>query len=662
MAHVLFLQLPPPRFCFEEPPANIPLAAGFLSTALEDEGPKGITAEILDPSIVDVFADQPLLLEVLKRSPTIVAMTLYVWNVERSLFLASNIKRNSPDTRILVGGPEVTPDNVWLINHPAVDAGVFGEGESRIGPMVAMLFEERSADGLKGFFLKSGGDIHVDRHAAEPWDLFRRPYPYVNGKISPARDGTIFLETVRGCPFRCRYCYYHKAFEGVRAYPSGTVDSVLDFAYQEDSGVEEIYLMDPTFNARKGFRRLLRSMAARREARNIRIHTELRADLLTEADVALLKEAGLASAEVGLQTISPEAIRLAGRRSDPEKVARGVRFLKEASIDVTTGIILGLPGDTPEGFKRTCRWLKQRDAYSVVHPFVLSILPGTDFRATADQLGIKYHPRPPYYALSTATFPAEEFRSALLECEAVFEMELDYVSPPSLVDNGPGLIDDPVDGEYISKWIVDLRTSRWSEVIDEVIRRASDPFTFWFKGRGDEGAMLSILHQFGNANPHACVHVVLDLPEVPSLGFFQEALEAAAFPDHYLNRAYRPLYEEEEIVSLNFWIILPDPGSDDALQRGFRENYETVAGMIWETTGSNVREWPETSSPVLVSGYFSETWKQEERSEMFAALQRFHTDRAEEVFFRDSYLHQQWQREALKILPGQRLSESILST
>ena len=79
---------------------------------------------------MDVFADQGLVLEIVKRQPAIVAMTLYVWNVDRSLFLASNIKKLSPQTRILVGGPEVTPDNAWVMRHPSVDAGVFGEGES----------------------------------------------------------------------------------------------------------------------------------------------------------------------------------------------------------------------------------------------------------------------------------------------------------------------------------------------------------------------------------------------------------------------------------------------------------------------------------------------------------------------------------------------------
>ena len=89
---------------------------------------------MLPTSITDVFADAGLAAAVARRRPALVAMTLYVWNVARSLFLASNIKRHAPGTRVIVGGPEVTPDNAWVVHHPALDAGVFGEGESRHRP------------------------------------------------------------------------------------------------------------------------------------------------------------------------------------------------------------------------------------------------------------------------------------------------------------------------------------------------------------------------------------------------------------------------------------------------------------------------------------------------------------------------------------------------
>ena len=156
MKQVLFVQLPPPRFSFAEPPTNIPLAAGFLAAAIDAASRGSVSVEILASETVDVLGDQALLAKILDRRPAVLAMTLYVWNVTRSLFLAANVKRLLPRTKILVGGPEVTADNAWVMRHPAVDAGVFGEGESRIVSVLQALCSGQDLSGIPGTFCKDG--------------------------------------------------------------------------------------------------------------------------------------------------------------------------------------------------------------------------------------------------------------------------------------------------------------------------------------------------------------------------------------------------------------------------------------------------------------------------------------------------------------------------
>jgi radical SAM superfamily enzyme YgiQ (UPF0313 family) len=658
MNKVLFVQLPPPRFSFPEAPSNIPLAAGFVSAALDATAQGSLSSEILEPQVVDVFADRGLVLEIVKRRPAIVAMTLYVWNVDRSLFLASNIKKRSPRTRILVGGPEVTPDNIWVMRHPAVDAGVFGEGESRIGPLATALLRE-DIPNLTGFFIKTATGLHLDARPNPAWDLSLCRYPYLDRRISPSLDGTLFLETVRGCPFRCRYCYYHKAFRNMRKHPASSIDEVLDFAYSEGSRVSEIYLMDPTFNVGPEFKKLARSMAERRNLRQVALHTELRADLLSPEDVILLKAAGLASAEVGLQSVNPEALKKAGRTGDSERIAQGVALLKKAGIEVTTGIILGLPADTPEGFLATLDWLKRTGAYSVVHPFVLSVLPGTDFRAAAENLGIKFDPRPPYYAISTRTFPEANFKAALLECENTFDMELDYIPPPSLVDQGSRIVTDLGRTPYVSKWIVNLATSHWRDLLSQVVRKATDPFTFWFKGALDERSVVFLMRQFADANPHACVHVALELENLPDLRFFDKALQAASQPNHYINRAHRPLYGQDEIISVNFWIVWPDPGNEQLRDR-ICKDYASVANFVWEICEPDEKGLSESSTPLLFSRSMLEIAGSYEK--VFETLRETHSDRPEEILFRDTSLQEKWDSSIRKVARASRFPEMILTS
>lgn len=633
MGRVIFVQLPPPRFSFQDPPTNIPLGAGFLVSALTLEAKRDLHAEIVEPEIVDVLADSAICKEILRREPAVLAMTLYVWNVERSLFLASNVKRSSPTTKVLVGGPEVTPDNAWVLEHPAVDVAVFGEGESRIGRVLKAANARRGVDSIPGTAAKDRrGVLRLNTESPEPWDLATCSYPYLDGKVRPSRDGTLFLETMRGCPFKCRYCYYHKAFARTRFHPENSLAKVLDFAYGPSSLVREVYLMDPTFNARKGFRKLLRSMERLRGNNDYpRLHTELRADLLDSQDVALFRRAGLASAEIGLQTVNSEVLRAAGRKGDPEKIAHGVDLLKKAGIEVTTGIIVGLPKDTPEGFSRTLRWLKKKEAYTVVHPFVLSVLPGTDFRARSEALGLRYNSRPPYFVRSTPTFPEEELKAALLECEQVFDMEMDYIVPPSLVDSGPEVLSSPESAPYISKWIVRPDNGRWREVVSQVVNNATDPFTLWFRGAYDPEDMLFILREFADANPHAVVHVVLELNEPPPPEFFDIALQRAGNPELFLNRYYEPLYGEGEVININFHVILLAPGSR-IIRRKMLRRYDSIASVIWDSREFREERLDESERPLLISWVMDE---QDRLNRAFGRLKELHGDRPEEVLFRN---------------------------
>ncbi len=662
MKSVLFVQLPPSRFSFEEGPTNIPLAAGFLASALDERSRERFDSEILEPDIVDALADQGLLEEIVRRRPSIVAMTLYVWNVQRSLFLAANIKRRLPGVCVLVGGPEVTSDNLWVLKHPAADAGVFGEGESRIAVVVEALLDGKEPRGIPGIFFKDRLGIHVDSGRSAPWDLASCPYPYLNGKIGPSRDGTLFLETVRGCPFRCRYCYYHKAFTRVRAHPEESVERVLDVAYHSDSGVREIYLMDPTFNARKGFRRLLRSMARRRIRKDVAVHTELRADILSREDALLLKEAGLVSAEVGLQSINAKALRLAGRKGDPEKTARGVGLLKEAAIDVTTGIILGLPGDTPEEFRRTLTWLKTTGAYSVVHPFVLSVLPGTEFRARATAMGLRYDERPPYYVRSTRIFPEGAFRLALAECEQIFDMEIDYVPPPSLVDRGPGVVERPEKAPYISKWILDAARTDASDHSHTVFARATDPFTLWFRGNTSvvpENAIPKLLREFVDLNPHAVLRLIFEFPEPPPVSFLRKALDASASPGLFLNQSYRPLYGEEEVVSPTMTLVLTDPQNHEH-RSGLTEEYESIAEIVWEVGEKVPAGQVQFQPPLLISGPMPGSRRH--RTGLFQALMKMCGHQPDEVRFRDPSFQEVWDTMTGKPTLKGGLAETILLT
>ena len=116
---ILLVQLPVPPPGAQTMEGNVPLAAAFLKLYARRQG------------IGTRFRDRHFSAETrqyARRSrtasgrfasvgPTLVGFTCYVWNIERSLWLAEQIKRARPEVKILLGGPEITADNRWVLEN-----------------------------------------------------------------------------------------------------------------------------------------------------------------------------------------------------------------------------------------------------------------------------------------------------------------------------------------------------------------------------------------------------------------------------------------------------------------------------------------------------------------------------------------------------------------
>ena len=130
------LQLPVPS----SPALNTPLAAGYLAAYAEAQGLGELAhITILPRAIADHAGDAALVDAIVARAPNLLGLSLYTWNSERSLAVALRAKQRLPRMRVVVGGPELQPDNHWLLAHPAVDFAVLGEGEQSFVELLRVL-------------------------------------------------------------------------------------------------------------------------------------------------------------------------------------------------------------------------------------------------------------------------------------------------------------------------------------------------------------------------------------------------------------------------------------------------------------------------------------------------------------------------------------------
>ncbi len=513
---VALVQLPLPDADPGTVSANVPLAAGCLRAyAAAHGGPAPERIRVLPRDLAGHGGDEAILTWLSAGTFDVVGFTAHVWSLDRALLLAERLKRRCPGTRVVFGGPEVAPDRPVLAS-PVVDSCVVGEGESAFLDVLSDL--AAAGAGVVG----QGPRVY---RATGPVELTSVPNPYLAGLVERDPSDPVYLETVRGCPNRCSYCYYAKEFPGMRDWPAGALEAI--FPWAAANGVPEIYLMDPTFNGVPGWEAKLQATADL-NGTGIPLHTELRLESVEKRHAALFRQAGFRSVEAGLQSTNPTALRAVRRTWDRQCFLRGASLLKEQGIVVRTGVILGLPGDTPEGFRATIRFLEDAGLAGDMEVYLLSVLPGTDLRRDAAALGVEYMGFPPYHVLSTPTMSAEEVTESIRWLER--ERGVEFYAPvaPAFRDPAPGLTG-----------FLDLRIPGVLEAARASPERLANSLTLL---AGDELlARPIILEEFGRwllgATPSSLVQLVLETDAPLETGRLDLLAESFHDPAHYLNRA-----------------------------------------------------------------------------------------------------------------------------
>lgn len=542
---VLLVQLPIPPLGPATIRGNVPLAAAYLKLYARRKGLDGIyDIDIFPARLANTLGDRALVEAIAARRPWMVGFTCYLWNVERTLWVARELKRRLPTARIVLGGPEITNDNAWVLDTPDYDFASVGEGEQTFAQLLlALLGDDVPPVPIPGLFVPPAGAgprFHPARRPAprSPLpDLNLLGSPYLEGILDVADEEMLLLETSRGCRFRCKFCYYWKSYDKTYFLADDTIRACLRHAAER--GAREVFLLDPTLNQRKDFAALLRLLADGNPGGQFRYFGELRAEGITGAEAALLREANFTEVEVGLQSIGTEAMALMDRKNNLRAFERGVRAMMREGIRVKVDLIIGLPGDDVESVRRGLRYLHDNGLGGDLQVFNLAVLPGTPFREEAEQLGLVHQARPPYYALQTPKLGRAELFGLMQEAQELFDIEFDAPPEPVL---------DFAEADGARKWLVGLDTE--GRPSPPPVGERAQAFTLWLKSasfsrRGREAAGL--IRQLLRECPFTTLQVVLEpggelspaavLREITA-GLLGELMAACQEAPTYLDKFY----------------------------------------------------------------------------------------------------------------------------
>lgn len=345
----------------------------------------------------------------LRMEPNVVAFSVYCWNAHMIYEACSIIRNANRQMTIVLGGPEVTATaEETLEANPAVDAVVRGEGEETFAQLLRVIASEKRMWMCPGVTARDGDTIvnAPDRPPID--DLDTIPSPYLAGITVPS-DTLSYIETYRGCPHTCSYCFEGKGSTRVRSFSQERIAADIN-AVAATPGVKGFTFVDSVFNLTPDRLRWLADVLEPHAERGIRLHTiEIDIERIDAEQAHNLKRAGVVSVETGPQSIGADALKTCHRTFDCERFASGVAELKRNGISVECDLIFGLPGDDAFDVIGGLRWLLHLDP-GVVQSSTLHVLPGTDLCDRSHELGLEHESASSHAVIQTRDISFADIR------------------------------------------------------------------------------------------------------------------------------------------------------------------------------------------------------------------------------------------------------------
>ena len=348
--------------------------------------------------------------EIYRHRPDILAATTWLFNHEQLMHVASRVKALLPEACLVLGGPEFLGDNEeFLRKNPFVDCVFRGEGEEVFPQWLTCWNHPEQWHIVPGLCYLTPNKEYKDNGIARVLN-FAGLVPPEQSRFFNWSKPFVQLETTRGCFNTCAFCV-SGGEKPVRTLSIESIRERLQLIHAH--GIKNVRVLDRTFNYNpQRAKELLRLFLEFHP--DIRFHLEIHPALLSEElkeELSLLPK-GLLHLEAGIQSLREPVLEKSRRMGKLSDALDGLRFLCALpNMETHADLIAGLPLYHLHEIFEDVRTLAGYAA-GEIQLESLKLLPGTEMRRRAEELGIKYSPLPPYEVLQTHEISVSELQTA----------------------------------------------------------------------------------------------------------------------------------------------------------------------------------------------------------------------------------------------------------
>jgi len=332
-------------------------------------------------------------------------------------------KKLLPDVKIVWGNVHASILPEQILKDTFVDFVVIGAGEYTVLELADYLEKkEGKLNAIKGIAYRENGSVRINEPRPFIKNLDELPDPAWH-LVDIKKYSAVSLNTSRGCPFRCTFCYnlpFHKGYTAV--IPAERIIAQMEHL-KKKYNVKFIRFFEDNFTFdRKRLRRFCQLLIEKKL--KVKWDTEARADLSRE-EVALMARAGCVSVGLGVETGSQRMLEFLCKGVDLDKMEKTFWELVKHKIIPRLYLMEKIPTETVDDFNKTQELIKRLD-------------------------------RPPYIYMSFVPYPGTPLFN--------YCVERDLIKPPEKTDQW---------GDFTIQSAINANLS---EVPDELVNRALADF------------------------------------------------------------------------------------------------------------------------------------------------------------------------------------------